>query len=81
MKNAITALCVLFALFVGCNSKSIRTASMTGYHATGSFTEVEWDIEFGETAQIALSCETVYVTAIKEKDGKIKLLLKAKKSN
>ena len=54
---------------------------MTGYHATGSFTEVEWDIEFGETAQIALSCETVWITAVEEKDGKIKLLLKAKKPN
>ena len=77
MKNAITALCVLFVLFVGCNNTSIRRATVTDYHATSHTTEVEWDIEFGETAQMSLSCETIYITAIKEKDGKIKLLLKA----
>jgi|5B_taG_2_1085324.scaffolds.fasta_scaffold16706_6 major membrane immunogen (membrane-anchored lipoprotein) len=80
MKNAITVLCVLFVLFVGCNDTPIRRATVTDYHATSRSTEVEWDIEFGETAQMSLSCETVYITAIKEKDGKIKLLLKSERS-
>jgi len=80
MKNAITALCVLFVLFVGCNDTYIKRATVTDYHATSRATEVEWDIEFGETAQMSLSCETVYITAIKERDGNIKLLLKAERS-
>ena len=54
MKNAITALCVLFALFAGCNNNAGRIATMTEYHATPYFTEVEWDIVLGETAQMAL---------------------------
>ena len=81
MKNAITALCVLFALFASCNYNVGGIANMTEYHATPYTTEVEWDLEFGETAQMALSCETVYITAVKEKNGRIRLILKAEKPN
>ena len=81
MKNAITALCVLFALFAGCNNNAGRIATMTEYHATPYFTEVEWDIVLGETAQMALYSETIYITPIKEKNGRIKLLLKVERAN
>ena len=85
MKNAAIVLCTLFALFVGCNAlqttKSPRTAFMTEYHATPYFTEVEWDIVLGETAQMALYSETIYITPIKEKNGRIKLLLKVERAN
>ena len=81
MKNAITAFCVLFALFASCNYNVGSIATMTEYHATPYLTEVEWDIEFGETAQMSLYCETVYITAVKEKNGKIKLILKAERPN
>jgi len=84
MKNAITALCLLFALFAGCNNNPMKRATVTHYRATGSFatgsvTEVEWDIEVGETAQMALYCESIYITVVEKKDGKIKLLLTARK--
>ena len=81
MKNAITALCVLFALFASCNYNTSSIASMTKYHATSHTTEVEWNIEFGETAQMSLYCETVYITAVKEKNGKIRLIFKAERPN
>ena len=84
MKNVLAALSVFFVLFVvfeGCNNNTGGIATMTEYHATPYLTEVEWDLEFGETAQMALYCETVYITAVKEKNGKIRLILKADRPN
>ena len=84
MKNVLAALSVFFVLFVvfeGCNNNNGGIATMTEYHATPYLTEVEWDIVLGETAQMALYSETIYITPIKEKNGRIKLLLKVERAN
>ena len=49
----------------------------TEYHATPFTTEVEWDVAFGGTAQMALYCETVYITIEKGEAGGVKVILKS----
>ena len=81
MKNVTVALCGLFALFASCNTshpvKSPRVPNMTDYHATPYVTEVEWDVAFGATAEMALYCETVYITIEKGEVGGVKVILKS----
>ena len=49
------------------------------YHATPYVTEVEWDIDFGGTAQMAFYCETIYITVERSESGDVKLIVKSDK--
>ena len=49
------------------------------YHATPYVTEVEWDIDFGGTAQMAFYCEIIYITVQRGDSGDVKLIVKSNK--
>ena len=76
----------LFALsmaFHACQQKRSHMYEknlMTQYQATPYETDVEWVVNFKDTAQMALTCETVYISVAKAEGGKLRLSLKSKRS-
>lgn len=74
------ALLIVIMAFIACQSKSFvyERSEMTHYHATPYETNVEWIVDFKDTAQIALNCEIVLISVEKLENGKMKLSLKAK---
>lgn len=71
---------MLFIAFIACQSKSFvdKRSEMTHYQSTPSETNVEWIVNFKDTAQIALNCDIVLISIDRLEDGEMKLSLKAK---
>ena len=74
---------LLTALFLSAcaprEAHSPRHYEPVEYHATPYVTEVEWDIDFGGTAQMAFYCETIYITVERSESGDVKLIVKSEK--
>lgn len=74
---------LLTALFLSAcaprEAHSPRHYEPVEYHATPYGTEVEWDIDFGGTAQMAFYCETIYITVERSESGDVKLIVKSEK--
>jgi len=81
MKNIALLLLVFLASCAPTEVYSPRTREPIEYHATPFITEVEWDIDFGETGQMALYCETIYITVEKGENGDVLLILRSDRSD
>ena len=79
MKNLALLLLVFLA---ACAPKQVYTPrhyEPIDYHATPFTTEVEWDMDFGGTVQMAFYCETIYITVEKGEFGDVNLVVTADK--
>jgi len=74
---------LLTALFLSAcaprEAHSPRHYEPVEYHATPYVTEVEWDMDFGGTVQMAFYCETIYITVEKGEFGDVNLVVTANK--
>ena len=73
---------LLLLLLSACAPKEAYTSrhyEPIEYHATPYVTEVERDIDFGGTAQMAFYCETIYITVKRGESGDVKLIVKSDK--
>lgn len=78
-----TACFAVFAL-IGCNNffsltPESKKAEMIAYRATYKITEAEWILNVGDTAQIGLEREKIWITANTLKNGQIRLKFKSEK--
>lgn len=58
--------------------EKVERAEMVNYYANPFETEVEWIVNFNDTAQMALNCEVVLISVEDLKNGQMKLSLKSK---